>query len=150
MFKSADECKKTCSDNQKCVSAECYGDNPTQCDRSSTCTTKDMLDAPKDFDVILFMKQRAGVTTAGHGTDPPLSHNPLLLRMDAAHGAPHIHRTQPHHFCLFFEKLANRFPRTICMHTFSSVFFFFPFSCQLINISIFLFKRITQVPFRLK
>ena len=76
IFTSADECKKKCTDNPKCVSAEWYGDDPTQCDTSSTCTTKNMEDAPKDYGVILFVKRKTIVTTAGHGTDPPLTQSP--------------------------------------------------------------------------
>ena len=59
VFKSADECKKKCSDNPKCVSAEWFASDPTQCDTSSTCTTKNMEDAPKNFGVVLFVKQAA-------------------------------------------------------------------------------------------
>ena len=96
-MKSAAECQKKCSENPKCVSAEWYGSHPTQCDTSSTCTTKNMVDAPKVYGVIFFVKQMASVTTAGHGTDPPLTHttpwcmariplsnDPLALRIDAA------------------------------------------------------------------
>ena len=71
VLKSADECKKKCTDNPKCVSAEWYGSDPTQCDTSSTCTTKNMEDAPKNYGVVFFVKQKTSVNTAGRGTPNP-------------------------------------------------------------------------------
>merc|ERR1712032_1040454 len=31
--------------------------NPTQCDTSSTCTSKNMINAPKNYGVVMFLKQ---------------------------------------------------------------------------------------------
>ena len=72
VMSSAAECKKKCTENPKCVSAEWYGSNPTQCDTSSTCTEKKLVSAPKAYGVISFVKQ----TKSGNGTDPPLSQPP--------------------------------------------------------------------------
>merc|ERR1719247_2534166 len=59
VLKSADECKKKCTDDPKCVSAEWFGDNPTQCDTSSTCTSDKVVDAPRDYGVVIYVKQAA-------------------------------------------------------------------------------------------
>merc|ERR1719247_1396047 len=59
VFKSADECKKKCTDDPKCVSAEWFGDDPTQCDTSSSCTSDRVVDAPRDYDMVIFVEQAA-------------------------------------------------------------------------------------------